>query len=102
MIRISSLISDFWEYGIFCEFSRFSAWCCRDVLFSTRINFVFTPSHGVMMGTDPNDPEADYMISLGFERQNGELVPVDPIKIMEEAGATITFPDWPGPWDDIS
>ena len=64
-------------------------------------NFVFTSSHGVMMGTDPNDPEADYMISLGFEWQNGELVPVDPIKIMEEAGAYYTFPDWSGPWDDL-
>jgi branched-chain amino acid transport system substrate-binding protein len=65
-------------------------------------NFVFTPSHGVMRGTDPNDPEADFPISLTFQWQNGKLVPVDPTKIMEEAGATITFPDWPGPWDRIS
>jgi len=69
---------------------------------SNARDFVFTPSHGVMMGTDPNDPEADYMIALGFEWQDGELVPVDPIKIMEEAGASYTFPDWAGPWDNIS
>ena len=64
-------------------------------------NFVFTPSHGVMMGKNPNDPDADYMIALGFQWQDGKLVPVDPIKIMEEAGAYYTFPDWPGPWDDL-
>ena len=65
-------------------------------------NFVFTHSHGAMVGNDPNDPEADYMIGMIFQWQNGKLVPVDPIKIMEEAGAYYTFPPWPGPWNNIN
>ena len=66
---------------------------------SNARNFVFTSSHDVMMGENPNDPDADYMLMMLFQWQNGELVPVYPKKIMEEAGATYTFPDWPGPWD---
>jgi branched-chain amino acid transport system substrate-binding protein len=62
-------------------------------------NFVFTPAHCAMMGKNPNDPDADYMMVLLFQWQDGKLVPVYPDKIMEEAGATYTFPDWPGPWD---
>ena len=54
-----------------------------------------------MRGTDPNDPDADFPISITFQWQDGKMVPVGPIKIMEEAGATYTFPDWQGPWDDI-
>jgi branched-chain amino acid transport system substrate-binding protein len=69
---------------------------------SNARNFVFTPSHCIMMGKDANDPEADYSIVLGFQWQDGVQVPVDPRKIMEEAGANITFPDWPGPWDAIN
>ena len=68
---------------------------------SNARNFVFTPSHGVMMGKDANDPNAEYSIVLGFQWQDGVQVPVDPRKIMNEAGATITFPDWSGPWDNI-
>ena len=63
-------------------------------------DFVFTESHSVMMGENPNDPNADYPIAMVFQWQNGVQVPVAPRKIMEEAGATITFPDWPGPWDE--
>jgi branched-chain amino acid transport system substrate-binding protein len=69
---------------------------------SNARNFVFTPSHGLMMGENPNDPEAEYAHVIYFQWQNRELVPVYPKKIMEEAGASYTFPDWPGPWDDIS
>jgi len=69
---------------------------------SNARDFVFTESHGVMMGKDANDPDADYSIVMGFQWQDGIQVPVDPRKIMEEAGATITFPDWPGPWDNIN
>jgi len=69
---------------------------------SNARNFVFTESHALMMGTDANDPNADYPIVMGFQWQDGVQVPVDPLKIMEEAGASITFPDWPGPWDNIS
>ena len=68
---------------------------------SNARDFVFTESHGLMMGTDANDPDADYAIIIGFQWQDGVQVPVDPRKIMEEAGATITFPDWSGPWDDL-
>ena len=69
---------------------------------SSAKNFTFTKSHAVMMGSDPNDPEADYMLDMLFQWQDGKLVPVYPKAIMEEAGTTYTFPDWPGPWDKIS
>jgi len=69
---------------------------------SNARDFVFTESHALMMGTDANDPDADYSIVIGFQWQDGVQVPVDPRKIMEEAGAILTFPDWPGPWDNIS
>jgi len=66
---------------------------------SNARDFVFTESHALMMGIDANDPNADYSIVMGFQWQDGVQVPVDPRKIMEEAEETITFPDWPGPWD---
>jgi len=69
---------------------------------STVENFVFTKSHCSLTGENPNDPEADYRLSMLFQWQNGELVPVYPKKIMEEAGATYLFPPWPGPWDNIN
>ena len=65
-------------------------------------NFVFTSSHDLMMGENPNNPDADYQLVMYFQWQDGEMVPVYPEKIMEEAGATYMFPDWPGPWDEIS
>ena len=64
-------------------------------------NWVFTESHDVMVGENVHDPEADYQLVMIFQWQNGELVPVYPKKIMEEAGASYTFPDWAGPWDDL-
>ena len=69
---------------------------------SNARDFVFTESHALMMGTDANDPDADFPIIMGFQWQDGVQVPVDPLKIMEEAGTTLTFPDWAGPWDNIS
>jgi len=69
---------------------------------SNARDFVFTESHALMMGTDANDPNEDYSIVMGFQWQDGVQVPMDPRKIMEEAGATLTFPDWSGPWDNIS
>jgi branched-chain amino acid transport system substrate-binding protein len=69
---------------------------------SNARNFVFTENHALMMGKDANDPNEDYPIVLGFQWQDGVQVPVDPRKVMEEAGATITFPDWSGPWDKLS
>lgn len=62
-------------------------------------NFVFTSSHDMMMGENPNDPDADYVLALLFQWIDGKQVPVYPKKIMEEAGATYIYPDWPGPWD---
>ena len=64
-------------------------------------NFVFTKSHDTMTGENANNPEEDYTLVLLFQWQNGELVPVYPKKIMEEAGITLTFPHWSGPWDDL-
>jgi branched-chain amino acid transport system substrate-binding protein len=63
-------------------------------------NFVFTTSHDIMVGENPNNPDADFMIVLLFQWQNGKQVPVYPSKIMQEAGATYMFPPWPGPWDE--
>ena len=62
-------------------------------------NFVFTSSHDVMMGKNPNNPDANYMIVMVFQWQKGILVPVHPAKVMESAGASLMFPDWTGPWD---
>jgi branched-chain amino acid transport system substrate-binding protein len=62
-------------------------------------DFVFTSSHDLMMGENPNNPEADYTLAMLFQWIDGEQVPVYPEKIMEEAGVTYTYPDWPGPWD---
>jgi len=65
-------------------------------------NFVFTPSHAVMMKKDFWDSNIDDMLVLLFQWQDGELIPVFPKMLMEEVGASYTFPDWPGPWDNIS
>jgi branched-chain amino acid transport system substrate-binding protein len=67
---------------------------------SNARDFVFTESHALMMGKNPNDPNADHSIVMVFQWQDGVQVPVGPRKIMEEAVATLTFPDWPGPWDE--
>jgi len=65
-------------------------------------NFVFTESHDVMYGEGTNDPNDDYIITTLFQWHNGELVPIYPKAIMEEAGVTYTYPPWPGPWDNIN
>ena len=70
-----------------------------DVETSLARHFVFTSSHDIMLGgAGPNN---HYFFGM-FQWQNGEMVPVLPKEIREEAGATLTFPDWPGPWDEIS
>jgi branched-chain amino acid transport system substrate-binding protein len=68
---------------------------------STVENFVFTKSHCALTGENPNNPDASYRLSLLFQWQNGNLVPVYPQRIMEEAGATYKFPPWPGPWHEL-
>ncbi|MFH1520235.1 MAG: hypothetical protein ABID61_01180, partial [Candidatus Micrarchaeota archaeon] len=67
---------------------------------SNAKNFVFTSSHDTMIGENPNNPEQDYMITILYQWVNGKQIPVYPQEIMEEAGATYTFPDWAGPWDE--
>ncbi|MEJ2242761.1 MAG: ABC transporter substrate-binding protein [Candidatus Bathyarchaeota archaeon] len=69
---------------------------------SNAKNWAFTDSHGLMMGKNPNDPEAAYAFVMYFQWQDEKLVPVYPRRIMEDAGASYTFPDWPGPWDNIT
>ena len=54
---------------------------------------VYTSSHFLMGGEG-------YRSLLVFQwQEDGSRVPVYPRYIMEEAGATYTYPPWPGPWD---
>ncbi len=54
---------------------------------------VYTSSHNLMVGEG-------YTELLVFQwQEDGARVPVYPRNIMEKAGATYKFPDWPGPWD---
>jgi branched-chain amino acid transport system substrate-binding protein len=69
---------------------------------SSARKFAFTPSHDIMFGENLSNPEDDYQEIIIFQWQDGQQVPVYPRKIMEEAGASYIFPDWPGPWDDIN
>lgn len=57
--------------------------------------FAFTSSHDILASST----DADYWQQFVSQWQNGDLVPVYPEKTMEEAGATYTYPPWPGPWD---
>jgi branched-chain amino acid transport system substrate-binding protein len=66
-----------------------------DVETSSFRRFVFTSNHDIMKG-----PDEIYSRVYMFQWQNGEQVPVYPKDVMEEAGASYTFPDWPGPWDN--
>jgi branched-chain amino acid transport system substrate-binding protein len=71
-----------------------------DVETSLARHFVFTSSHDMMVGqAGPNRPAEDYYLVALFQWQDGKMIPVYPVEIMEEAGASYTFPDWPGPWD---
>jgi len=74
-----------------------------DVETSLCRRFVFTSSHDIMIGKEgPNRLSEDYYFVAMFQWQNRVQVPVCPIELWEEAGATFMFPDWPGPWDQIS
>jgi branched-chain amino acid transport system substrate-binding protein len=73
-----------------------------DVETSICRSFVFTPSHDIMVGKEgPNKLSEDYYFVAMFQWQNGAQVPVYPMELMEEAGATYMFPDWLGPWSNI-
>ena len=61
--------------------------------------FQFTESHGVMI-KDFAFESSDDMVAIHFQWQNGKPVPIIPTTLREEAGATLTFPDWLGPWDN--
>jgi branched-chain amino acid transport system substrate-binding protein len=67
---------------------------------SSARKFAFTSSHDLMFGE--NWMNGDYQSIIVFQWQNGEMIPVYPKKIMEEAGASYTYPPWSGPWDNIS
>jgi len=59
--------------------------------------FAFTSSHDVLYLEDNHDH--GQIGSLFQWQEDGSLVPIYPKWLMEEANATITFPDWSGPWD---
>ena len=61
-------------------------------------NLRFTSSHDHYFS-----PEDETAISMMFQWQaDGTKAIVYPKNIMEETGATYTFPDWPGPWDNLN
>ena len=63
---------------------------------SLKRAFEFTPSHEIMVRNFGSG-----MICM-FQWQDGVQLPMWPKQIMEEAGASYTFPDWPGPWDELN
>ncbi|MEJ2241269.1 MAG: ABC transporter substrate-binding protein [Candidatus Bathyarchaeota archaeon] len=66
-----------------------------DVETPGRQNFRFTSNHDLLLKDDD-------ITGMVFQWQaNGTRVPVYPKEIMDEAGVTYTYPDWPGPWDEI-
>ena len=73
-----------------------------DVETSICRRFIFTSSHDIFVGeAGPNRISEDYFFVAMLQWQNGVQVPVYPTELMEEAGATYTFPDWSGPWDEL-
>jgi branched-chain amino acid transport system substrate-binding protein len=72
-----------------------------DVETTRARKFAFTTSHDVLYTGEIVDNPDDYgiVVSLFQWQEEGALVPIYPKWLMEEAGATYTFPDWPGPWD---
>ncbi len=70
-----------------------------DIETSLARHFIFTSSHDILSVQGPE--QKDYFFTAAFQWQNGVLVPVYPIELMEEAGATFTYPPWSGPWDSL-
>jgi branched-chain amino acid transport system substrate-binding protein len=56
---------------------------------------IHAESHEIMYGPGFGD-------QFFFQWQDGTRVPVYPREIKEKEGITYTFPDWPGPWDDLT
>lgn len=71
-----------------------------DIETSRARRFKFTSSHDTLE-LDPflDNPIEAYWLDIFCQWQDGVLVPVFPLEIMEELGTTYKFPDWPGPWD---
>jgi branched-chain amino acid transport system substrate-binding protein len=46
--------------------------------------------------------QEDESVLIYFQWQNGQLVPVYTKEAMQKTGVTYMFPDWSGPWDDIT
>ena len=67
-----------------------------DLEITTSPRFVFLDSHDVMYG-----PGYDEQYFFQWQ-ENGTRVPVYPRELKEKEGVTYAFPDWPGPWDNIS
>jgi len=63
----------------------------------------FASSHSVFWGEGPVDNPDDYSpLGSKFQwQEDGSLIPIFPKWLMEEANATLTYPPWPGPWDNI-
>jgi branched-chain amino acid transport system substrate-binding protein len=60
-------------------------------------NFRFTSSHDHYLSS-----AIESAITMMFQwQEDGKKAIVYPKEIMEETGATYTFPDWPGPWDNL-
>ena len=72
-----------------------------DIETSHARHFVFTSSHDTLMEADSSGGYSmDHTFVCMFQWQNQTQVPVYPREIMEEAGATYKYPNWPGPWDN--
>ena len=56
-------------------------------------NFEFSINHDNLRGSMKDYPMFQWQI-------DGRRVPIYPPELMEEAETTLTFPDWPGPWDN--
>jgi branched-chain amino acid transport system substrate-binding protein len=65
--------------------------------------FAFTSSHDVLKLEEfRGTPENYGHIGGIFQwQEDGSRVPIFPKWLMDEANATITFPPWAGPWDDL-
>jgi hypothetical protein len=74
-----------------------------DVETTQARKFAFTSSHDTLYTEETvldNSDQYGHIKSSFQWLEDGLLVPIYPKWLMEEAGVTYTFPDWPGPWDD--
>ena len=58
--------------------------------------FAFSSTHDSLVTEEDLNSKIVTFFQYQTERT---IVPVYPKEMMEETGATYTFPDWPGPWD---